>query len=221
MAAEDKLRTRLEKLIEDGEVVSIGSGNRDDCADGAHVSQCKGWLAAADNALSLVCPIPDTAYRRAAERILTHHEGGGARFSRRVGEFNEILKRLLQDIDDGLLTSVANQASAETFDDLLDHAERYLNEGRKEGSGILSTAVFEDTIRRIGRSHGTEDDQIDTVISELAKQGVITGIDAKACRFAAGVRNAALHARWENFELPQVKRTIEITRELLREHLAR
>jgi hypothetical protein len=59
------------------------------------------------------------------------------------------------------------------------------------------------------------------VISALAKQDVITGIVAKGCRLAAGVRSEALHANWDGYELADVKRVIEITRELLKEHLTR
>lgn len=141
-----------------------------------------------------------------------------------MGEFTQFLKRLLEDIDDGLLASVADQASAEAFDDLLDHAESYLKDGRKDGSGILATAVFEDTVLRIARTHGVheaESMKLDKLFTELQKLGVITGIDAKGCRLAAGVRNKALHANWNDFELPDVARTIGITRELLKEHLAR
>lgn len=104
--------------------------------------------------LCLICPVPNDAYRKASELILNlaavsepSHKG------RYVGQITELLKRLLADIDDGLLASVANQARAETFDDLLDHAQSYLDENRKEGSGVLASAVFEDTVRRIGEGH--------------------------------------------------------------------
>ncbi len=220
MAIEDKLRARLEELIKDGETLSVGDTEWGGGLDQQHIARCRGWLGAADNALSFVCSVPNDPYRKAIERILARDEGGGALVNYAVGELTELLRRVLADIDDGLLISAADQARAETFDDLLDHAESYLNEDRKEGSGILATAVFEDTIRRIGHSHGIRDKQLDNIFSELQKQGVITSIDAKACRFAAGVRNEALHANWDGFELPDVKRTIDLTRELLKEHLA-
>lgn len=221
MAIEDNLRTRFKNLIEDGGPLSIGEPEDGWCRDARHVAECRGWLVAADYAVSLVCPNPNDAYRNTVARILVRDEGAGGTINRTVGELTEILKRLLVDIEDGLLASIANQVTAETFDDLLDHAEKYLNDGRKDGSGILATAVFEDTVRRVGRSHGIDDRKLDAVISELAKQGIITGLDAKACRLAAGVRNEALHANWDEFELAHVSRTIETTRDLLKNHLAR
>lgn len=153
MTIKNHVRRRMEQLIEEGATLALDT---DDgwCRNEQQISKCQGWLAAANNVLCLICPVPNDAYRKASELILNlaavsepSHKG------RYVGQITELLKRLLADIDDGLLASVANQARAETFDDLLDHAQSYLDENRKEGSGVLASAVFEDTVRRIGEGH--------------------------------------------------------------------
>jgi hypothetical protein len=105
---------------------------------------------------------------------------------------------------------------------LLDQAKEYHKRNNKEGSGILGTAVFEDTVRRLARANmvteaGTKTDRI---ISELDKKGTINGIIAKRCRVAAGVRNHALHAQWNEFSLSDVEDVIRLTNEPL-ELLAR
>src|SRR6478609_3526736 len=57
-------------------------------------------------------------------------------------------QRVSSDIESGLISSIANAARAETLDDLLGQAKEYHQRNRKEGAGILATAVYEDTIRR-------------------------------------------------------------------------
>jgi hypothetical protein len=55
---------------------------------------------------------------------------------------------------------------------------------------------------------------LDTLISELAKQGIVTTLKAKRSRAAAGLRTFAAHARWEEIDLGDVAPVIELTRNL-------
>jgi hypothetical protein len=123
--------------------------------------------------------------------------------------------------DQGLLSSVANQARAETFDDLLDQAAEQLSPFVVQGSSILATAVFEDTLRRICRSNGIADRAVssDTLITALDQGGFITSVMAKRCRAAAGARNKALHAQWDEITLQDVEMVIALARELLTSYL--
>jgi hypothetical protein len=58
------------------------------------------------------------------------------------------------------------------------------------------------------------------LITELVRQDVLSDLKAKRARAAAGLRTSAAHARWEEFELNDVKPVIELTRELVEAHLA-
>jgi hypothetical protein len=218
MAVERKIRDRIVALVQQGERLTIGNEHGQLLND-AHESECVAWTGAANHALSAVCPAPGNAYREAAERIINRHFGYALNLG--VGHLTALLKQLLIDIDHGLLSSVANQARAETFDDLLDQAAEYHKEKRLDGSAILGSAVFEDTLRRICRSNGiTEKDlKSDTLISALDKGGFISSVVAKRCRAAAGVRNKALHAQWSEITLHDVEMVIALTRELLTAHL--
>ena len=60
---------------------------------------------------------------------------------------------------------------------------------------------------------------LDTLITELVKQNVLTALKAKRARAAAGLRTSAAHARWEEIELADVPPVIELTRELIAGHL--
>ena len=106
---------------------------------------------------------------------------------------------------------------AETFDDFLDHADAYLLEGRKSEAGVIAGVVFEDTLRQICRNEKITEKglRLDGLISELTSRGELSGVKAKRARVAAHVRTKASHAQWEEFEINDVKATVEFTRELI------
>jgi hypothetical protein len=95
---------------------------------------------------------------------------------------------MLSDMDAGVIADFGNTIRAETVDDLLDQARGYHNQSTKEGAGVLATAVFEDTVRRLARTTGIAEVGVktDQIISELDKRQAITGILAKRHRVAAG-----------------------------------
>jgi hypothetical protein len=179
------------------------------------------WLSAASHVVSLVCPNPHDPYRAGVAKIIDRRHGLMVR--KYVGHMAALLQRLVDDVDDGLIGSVAAAATAETLDDLLDQASNYHREQHQQGAGILATAVFEDTVRRVARAHDITDTDIpmDSLVTSLDKKGTITSVVAKRCRAAAGVRNHALHAQWDKFSLEDVDAVIRLTRQLLSEHLTR
>lgn len=139
-----------------------------------------------------------------------------------VSEFASVLKSLLLDSDMGLLASVADNARAEAFDDFLDHAVEYLRLSRKQESGVIAGVVFEDSLRRICRKRGIEEKgkKLDALISALATKGDLTPVKAKRARASADIRTKATHAQWDEFELDDVRATVEFTRELIDSKLA-
>jgi hypothetical protein len=121
------------------------------------------------------------------------------------------------------LISIENHAIAVTVDDFLDHGAEYLKHGRKDEAAVIADIVFEDTIRRICRVLAVPESGValETLISELAKQDppVLTSLNAKRARAAAGLRTSAAHARWEEIERGDVGPAIELTKELIETHL--
>lgn len=213
---------RISNLIERSEVLGVeperGARGHQGFHSAEHMAGCRAWLAAAFNALCQACPSDAHPYRQMYDRLVQPRRGTEHRI---VLDGAAVLRSLLEDNERGLLSPIADRVSAETFDDLLDHAQEYHQQNRRDGSGILATAVYEDTLRRIARSKGVEVDRVrlDDIISGLAGNGTITGVVAKRCRAAAGVRNAALHANWDGFTLDDVGEVIRLTRQLLEEHL--
>ena len=68
-----------------------------------------------------------------------------------VSDMTALLRRVLEEIEGGLLTTIENHPIAVTFDDFLDHGAEYLKHVRKNEAGVVAGIVFEDRIRRICR----------------------------------------------------------------------
>ena len=146
MTIEDRIRQQMQRLITDGSALAGG------VFDEAHRSAGVGWLASADHCVSMVCAKPTDPYRRSTAAILSSEEATNYAVNNCVGQLTELLKRLVVDVENGLVASVVSAAQAEALDDLLDQAADYHRRQHMEGAGILATAVFEDTVRRVARA---------------------------------------------------------------------
>lgn len=179
------------------------------------IRECRAWITSALNVVGVLCPDETNPYRRRTDEIA--QRDSGYLLPDDVYEFRCLLQALMKDIEAGLLTSIADRASAETFDGFLDHADAYLSEGRKQEAGVIAGVVFEDCLRRICRKHQEpeKDINLDRLISTLVKIGVLTATKAKRARAAAHVRTKATHAQWDEFDLHDVRASVEITRELI------
>jgi hypothetical protein len=214
MTIEQALATRMASLLEDAGHLRRGNEHGQVRSD-EHLEECGGWIAAALNVVQIACPNEGNAYRKRAEAIAARPIGYTVQ--QEVGEFSALLKNLVRDIEAGLLTSIADRARAETFDDFLDHGRAYLSEEKKQEAGVICGVVFEDTLRRVCRKHEIDDKDVklDTLISALVKIEVLSDTKAKRARGDAHVRTKATHAQWDEFDLKDVAATIDITQELI------
>lgn len=179
--------------------------------DDDYESVGRAWLASALNIIEVLCPDESNSYRKQLKEIEEWSP------KHQIPVLGSILPYLAEDINAGLLISIADRATAETFDDFLDHAANYQDQGRAREAGVIAGVVFEDTVRRICGKHKiiNKDVKLDDLISALAKRHVLTGTKAKRARVGAHVRTKATHAQWDEFDLADVSSTIEITRELI------
>ncbi len=127
MAIEQALVKRISMLVDEARTLRVGTEHGQVRSD-QHLEECSGWVAAAMNVVQLACPNPNSAYWKKVEEISSRNYGYTLQSA--VGELSEILKNLLRDIEAGLLTSIADRARAETFDNFLDHGRAYLKEGK-------------------------------------------------------------------------------------------
>jgi hypothetical protein len=209
------LETAARRKIEES-IGRVGPLAGDDLRDTHHFGLCWGWITEALNVIERVVPIENNPYRRQTTKSA---EAGS--ITDQVALIGAILHGLLSEADAGLIADFGNKIRADTFDDFLEHANAYRKEGQKQAAGVLAGVVFEDTIRRICRDKAIDEkgEDIDKLISALAKQMAITGQQAKQARTAAFVRTRATHAQWDEYDLDGVAETITLTRTLLRDHL--
>lgn len=181
---------------------------------------CRAWAVAALHAVEQACN-HEGAYVKSFRALQEQCHQGLVMVSA-VANMTELLGRLRKDMDDGLLSSVMNRVRAETYDDLLDHAAAYLQDGRKDPAGILAGVIFEDTIRRIARDAGVPEQghSLEDLINALAKTPRLPGTKPKRAKAAAHVRTKATHAQWNEFDASDVEATIALTRELIDTNLS-
>lgn len=214
MAIEDAIKNRITQLVTDGQRLSSGD-EHGQAFDDQQLQECSAWVTATHNAIYLIVENPNSPYRQKVDRIAS--EDHGWQINAAVGELTAVVRNLLADAEAGLLSSVADRARAETFDEFLDHSASYMADGRKNEAGVIAGVVFEDTLRRICRKENMDEKgiKLDALISELATRGELSAVKAKRARAAAHVRTKASHAQWDEFELEDVRATIAFTRELI------
>ncbi len=61
--------------------------------------------------------------------------------------------------------------------------------------------------------------KLDSTISALQTNNVISSLEAKKLRYYAGIRNKALHADWDEFALDDVKDLIQGISKLIENYL--
>jgi hypothetical protein len=214
MNIDEAIKKRMISLITDAAVLrqanEYGAAGSD-----LQKQKCKAWIVAASNIIKSIYPDQNNSYHIFAQRIIK--DDYGYTIPQEVGSIAETLTQIYEDMELGLVKSIFNRVRAEVFDDFLDHAKEYIKTNSKNEAGVISGVVFEDTIRRISRDNSiTEKDvKLDDVISTLTKANIITQIKAKRARAAAHVRTKATHAQWDEYEIEDVKATIEFTEELI------
>ncbi len=214
---QENVRRKIEDLISRAErLASADIMQRDE----QHYAACETFFAETLNAIELAIPLETHPYRQKIKSI-ARPNGGVANSPQQLRNAGAVLQSALSDIDAGLIADFGNAIRAETFDDFLDHAEAYQQEGQKPAAGVLAGVVFEDTIRRICRGKGISEKgrNLEDLISDLARQGVINALQSKQAKVAAHVRTKATHAQWDEFDLDGVSNTIQTTRRLLQDHL--
>ena len=215
MEIDEKVSKKFDELISAGDELKHCSVQYKLALNADHQQACIGWLASAQNLVHLVVNNSNNPYRASIDKIC--NSDPGYKVPGLVGEVVAILKILTKDIDSGLLASIENQARASIFDDFLDHAKEYAKNKHPKQAGVIAGVVFEDTLRSICRIKNIEekDKNIDLLINELVKVGVLSQVKAKRAKVAAHVRTKATHAQWDEFDLADVNTTVDITEELI------
>lgn len=180
------------------------------------IAEIQAWIASVSNFFRLTST-PDTYYHQECSRILEDSDLRRGVPFHIVQKLVGLLESIKDEIANGLLRKAEYLFIATTFDDFLEHASVYHRGNKKTESSVLASAVFEDTMRKIASKNGISEASraVDAIIDDLTKANVFTPVKAKRLKGHAGVRNKALHAQWDDFDIKDVGELIKGTRELI------
>lgn len=178
------------------------------------------WFSPAANAIQQVSP-PGSFYFAELKRIVEHEQLNGGFPQSSVQKLLGLLQSVQLEAQAELLVKLEDQVAASAFDDFLGHATQYHKVGQIREAAVLSSAVLEDTVKRIARKVGVSvtATSLEPLIDKLVKQGAFTVVKAKRLKAFAAVRDHALHAEWDKLDIKDVGEQLSCLRELLDEHL--
>lgn len=130
------------------------------------------------------------------------------------------LKQFRSAVHGDLLTELHARISASDFDDFLDHALEYHRINRKVESSVIASVVLEDSIKRIAQTRGLKPSRkLEETLNALKSAGIFSANETKKLKYFAGIRNSALHADWDDFNLGDVGNLISGVRDIIDAHL--
>jgi len=116
------------------------------------------------------------------------------------------LKALNSDLKKGFLTNLRINARSEVECDFLSQADRLLKEKLKDPAAMVIGAVLEDALRQLCKKHDiSEGQKIEAMNSPLRKAGAYTLAVQKQITAWADIRNNADHARFDQYDIAEVK----------------
>jgi len=184
------------------------------------IPRYQSWLSSAANLLHQVAG-PGSYFAKTCDELTHDKRMENGVHSEVVQKMFALLKAAKEDADYGLLGKIEFNIAGATFDDFLDHAEEYHKGNKKMESSVLASAVLEDTVKKICNKNSINPSgkRLDDLVTQLVQTDILTRVKAKRVRSFAGVRNHALHAEWDEFDISDVGAMIKGVRELIEEFL--
>ncbi|HHT9105073.1 MAG TPA: hypothetical protein ACFYD7_04280 [Candidatus Wujingus californicus] len=221
---QDKICERFDELLREGaELVQNlpkdQYGFRPWVGD-EEIPKYQSWLSSASNLIRVVTK-EDSYFFEECNRLITHEHMGRGIPSQIIQKMQGLLSSAKEEWSKGLLRKIEYVISAAAFDDFLDHASVYHKGNKRNEAAVLASAVLEDTIKKVALKNGIKTDgvSLEQLIEELVKKDIFTLVKSKRVKGNAAVRNHALHAEWDKFDIKDVGELINGTREIIEEFL--
>ena len=220
----EKITKRFEELLDQGESLSkqvpLDSNSKPYYwIPAVSIAQYQAWVFSTANLLKQVS-LKDSPYQSEVNRLLAHENMAGGVPSDIVFKMLGLLHSAYQEWVRDFLSKLEYVIVAETFDEFLDHAKSYHAANKKIEASVLVSAVFEDTINRIANKNSIDSKKtLDPLIDALKSNGILTAVKAKRAKAYSGVRNKALHAEWDEFDVKDVGEMIKGVEEIIEEYL--
>jgi hypothetical protein len=214
------LQARCEELLTKGSKLAkrirFYEGREEYWHQQKDLPELQAWIASVANFFRLIAT-PDTYFHQECTRVVGNKElsSGVPHFA--IQKLIGLLQSATEEMKAGLMRKAEYVFVATTFDDFLDHASEYHKAGKKNEASVLASAVFEDSVRKLAQKHNVFDTgrALENLIDDLTKSGVLTLVKAKRLKGFGAVRNKALHAQWDEFDIRDVGELINGTREII------
>jgi hypothetical protein len=220
----EELEQRLTELELEGKRL-IASLPRDEdgptyWVEDRRIAEYQKWLGSTSNLLNII-DRPNGTFVTECEKLMNDKDHSNGISSRIVQKMYGFLASAQEEWKKGLLRKIEHIVIAEAFDDFLDHANIYHKGNKKIESSVLASAVLEDTLKKIAQKNNVDPKgkSLEPLIDEFVKSGIITPVKAKRIKGFAAVRNHALHAEWDEFDIKDIGQLISGVRELIDNYL--
>lgn len=212
-------KERIIDLIKMGE--SIKSSEEGNFVHHESTKNCQYWFSHIVTLIQEISSIDAFFYEEAVDIIRGSKRQGGI-FWQNVEMMKGFLQQFLDAVDSDLLLKIKDEITAEDFCNFLDHAKHYCDTGKKIEASVIVSAIFEDSIKKVAIKNGIEKiDSLESAINFLKSNGTISSNEAKKFKYFAGLRNSALHATWDEFELKDISAFVDGTAIIINEYLVR
>jgi hypothetical protein len=129
------------------------------------------------------------------------------------------LKFIKDGLENNWITKLQYEIEGNEMLEFLNHSVNYTIKGIKIQSSVISSAIFEDTIRKIGKRHSIENKNLEQILNSLKSNNIFTSVFAGKLGYYSKVRNKALHASWDEFTLEDIQQLNSDLESLIREHI--
>ncbi|WP_160311481.1 DUF4145 domain-containing protein [Rhodopirellula islandica] len=131
-----------------------------------------------------------------------------------------VLLSAKEQFEGGFLFDVRNLVHASVFSDELEQAEHFLESNYKVPAAVIAGTVLETTLRELCEQHPeTTVGKADTMISDIAKQGMVNKMMVDQLRAWMKIRNSAAHGKPDEFAESDVARMIQGIRDFVTWHM--
>lgn len=145
-----------------------------------------------------------------------------------VGRLAGFIKSLESDYDAGVLDRLSYRIEAGVVTDYLEQAIGLLESGQSDNyalvlASVLTGVILEDSLRRLCQRQSPsipiKNKKMNTMIEDLKKAGLYNELKAKHLRAWAGVRNAAAHGQFDEFDRNDVEQMLAGVQQFLTDYL--
>lgn len=164
---------------------------------------------------------PGASYTRLADKVII--KTGPTPLQ----HLNGILQALRADYAADRIKTFQELVHSDLFADMLEAADYLLGETYKDPAAVMAGGVLEQHLRELCRKHGVDPEMpngkpkmLDGMNTDLAKASVYGKIEQKDVTAWAGIRNAAAHGQYGDYDANQVGQMITGIRGFIIRHPA-